>query len=129
MFRVAGRMPSPSGQIRRSPLEMPPRCEVEAIDSGGSVEVILRGAADVASASALQARLREVLPKHKNFTLRLDELSRVDGAGLQLFVAVKASVAGSGRTCTVVLGQGAALRAVETVGAQALLEEGSSCQK
>lgn len=108
---------------------MPPRCEVEAIDSGSSVEIVLRGAADVAGASALQARLREVLPKDKDFTLRLDELTRVDGAGLQLMVAVKASVAGSGRTCRVVVGEGAALRAVEAAGAQALLEGDRSCQK
>ncbi len=122
-------MRSPSAPRGRSPLEMPPRCEVDAIDLGPSVEIVLRGAADVASASALQARLREVLPKDKNFTLRLGELTRVDGAGLQLFVAVKASVAGSGRTCTVVVGEGAALRAVETAGAQALLEGDRSCQK
>lgn len=122
-------MRSPSAASRRSPLEMPPRCEVEVIDSEASVEIVLRGAADVASASALHAKLREVLPKERDFTLRLDELTRVDGAGLQLFVAVKASTAGSGKTCTVVVGEGAAFRAAYTAGAQALLEGDGSCQK
>lgn len=93
------------------------------------MEIVLRGAADVASASALQAKLREVLPKDKAFTLRLDELTRVDGAGLQLFVAVKASADGSGKTCKVVVGEGAAQRAAYTAGAQALLEGDGSCQK
>lgn len=101
------------------------RCEVSATDTESNVQLSFRGCADVAAARALHAKLVAILPRGRNVVLDVAALERLDGAGLQLLLAVKAVVEGDGMRCTVLPGEGPVRRAIEVAGAGDWLEQGT----
>ena len=95
------------------------RCEVREAD--GTLQVTIRGAADVASARAIQEELASAVVPGRSVTVVLDEVERLDGAGLQLLFALKALVErGAGRFQVSVKAEGPA-KALEAAGAMTAL--------
>ena len=98
---------------------------VEVVDSGSALELTIHGPATVAVANALQERLMEaLLGADKDVVVNVDTVEKLDGAGLQLLFAIKASVERRGSSFALVASEGAALRAIQLAGADALLGGG-----
>ncbi len=98
------------------------RCNVDTIVTDGIVEIHLNGSADVAAARELQEALLQALPPEGDIAVRLEGIQRLDGAGLQLLLAVKAWAARSGRRLFLRGPSDVALRALQTSGAMSLLD-------
>lgn len=96
------------------------RFSLETADSGAVLELTLKGAADIAAARELRDELVAAIVTGRDVVVNLDALDRIDGAGLQLLLAAKASVERGGHACSVVAEGGAARRAIELAGAQEL---------
>jgi anti-sigma B factor antagonist len=97
------------------------RCEVDENEQTDGLELTLRGAADVAAARMLCERLVATLPVDRNVTIVLDELERLDGAGVQLLIAAKRFVENGGHACTVRANDGVARSAIALAGATDIL--------
>lgn len=100
---------------------MDPRVEVEAREVGATLEITIRGAADIAAASYLRERLLAVLASDRDVVVRLDAVERLDGAGVQILLSAKSFVEHGGRTLVVTTAGEVALRAMESAGVLALL--------
>jgi anti-anti-sigma regulatory factor len=127
----------PKGQVVRAggaPLNtaMTNRAQVEVRDSGdGPVAMVMRGSADVAAAGSVRQAMVLAMTPGSDIVVHVDELSRLDGAGLQLLFAAKRQTERHGRTFTLIVGDGdgPARRAIETAGAHELLEGENTCRK
>jgi len=93
-------------------------CEVG--DSGASVAVKITGAADVGSAHALYEELTVLVTPGRDVTIELDAVDCLDGAGVQLLIALKAFVERSGGTFRVAASAEVPLQALRLAEASAL---------
>ncbi len=94
-------------------------CEVR--ESGGALEVTIHGAADVANARALRDELASLVPPGRDVVVVLDDVERLDGAGVQLLVALKAFVERGDGTFVVSATTAVPAKALETAGAATAL--------
>ena len=105
------------------------RVQIELRDTGeGPVGVVLRGSADVAAMGSLHKRLLDALPAGRDVEVHVEELEKLDGAGVQLLFATKRFVQQGEHKFSLVIGDGAARRAIETAGARAELEGEVTCR-
>ena len=108
---------------------MSDRIRVDVSDAGsGPVRLVIRGTADVAAATELRDRLLAAIPVDRDVVLAIDELEKLDGAGVQILFAAKKLMERQHRTFTVVLGDGPARHALETAGAREQLEGEEKCR-
>lgn len=96
------------------------RFSLETADNGSVLDLTLTGAADIAAARELRDELVAAIVTGRDVVVHVDALDRLDGAGLQLLLAAKASVERNGHAYSVVAEGGAARRAIELAGAEAL---------
>ena len=74
-------------------------CEVE--DSGSAIELRLTGDAVMATAAMLHERLLGAVVAGRDVNVDVDGLDRLDGAGVQLLIALKTLVERGGASMTV----------------------------
>jgi anti-anti-sigma factor len=92
----------------------------EVSASGASVAVKISGAADVGGAHALHEELGALVVTGRDMTIDLDGVECLDGAGVQLLVALKAFVERSGGSFHVATTAEVPLQALRTAAASAL---------
>lgn len=95
------------------------RCELS--ESGDKVELSIHGVADVANAASLKEQLSSIDCAGRDVVVVLDGLERLDGAGVQLLVALKAYVGRSAANLTIVAAAEAPRSALEIAGALEVL--------
>jgi anti-sigma B factor antagonist len=95
------------------------RCEV--VDSGLVLEMKIVGEGDIAHAVALQEQIASVTTIGRNVVVNLDGLTCLDGAGVQILIALKTFIVRNGGVFRVLGHSESALRAIETAGAADIL--------
>jgi anti-anti-sigma factor len=104
------------------------RCGVAVRETVTGVLLSLCGSADVGAARELKDAFTSALRPGQDVLVDLNEVERLDAAGLQLLIAVQAWVRARGGAFALALKDGPALRALEVAGALPLfsLQKGDS---
>ena len=100
-------------------MAMPPLSSAKAatfVESPASVELALPQLLDVSSVTAVQNELATVLATARNVAVDLSAVERVDGAGLQLLVALKTYVEQAGGVFRLQASSSAVAQAVDVAG-------------
>ncbi len=112
------------------PKTMAARAQLEVTDTGeGPLGVVIRGTVDIAAVAALRQELLDAMTPHRNVVVFVDQVEKLDGAGVQLLFAAKRFTERRERTFTLVVGDGSARRAIETAGAGNELEGEEKCRR
>ncbi len=87
-----------------------------SVESSSSVELALPNPLDVSNVTAVQNELATVLATARNVAVDLSAVERVDGAGLQLLVALKTYVEQAGGVFRLQAPSSAVTQAVDAAG-------------
>ena len=77
---------------------MTKRCVIEVVGDGAELEVSVAGMLDVSAAKGAHARFVELVATPRTTVVDLTALERIDGAGLQLLVALRTLLEARGAT-------------------------------
>ena len=99
------------------------RCDIELQVIESLAVCKLRGQLDVAAAREVFDKLTTELSPEHDVLVHLEEVERIDAAGVQLLLALRARAQGAKRNFRTSVTDGPVKRAIETAGAKALLED------